>query len=48
MAQLLVRNVEENVKERLKRRAKKHGCSFEEGEIRELRGYPIKPATFDC
>ena len=82
MAQLLVRNVEEDVKERLKRRAKKHGCSleelvrdilrdaakderptgglggeiaarfkgrgFEEGEIRELRGYPIKPATFDC
>ncbi len=82
MAQLVVRNIEEDVKERLRRRAKKHGCSleelvrdilrdaakderptgglgseiaarfkgvgFEEGEIRELRGYTIKPATFDC
>ncbi len=81
MAQLLVRNIEEDVKERLQRRAKKHGCSleelvcdilrdaakderptgglgseiaalfkdvgFEEGEIREWRGYPVQPAKFD-
>ena len=81
MAQLLVRNIEEDVKERLRRRAKKHGCSleelvrdilrdaakderptgglgseiaalfkdigFEEGEIREWRGYPVQPAKFD-
>jgi plasmid stability protein len=81
MAQLVVRNLENDVKERLRRRAKKHGCSldelvrdilrdaakderqtgglgseiaalfqdvgFEEGEIRELRGYTIKPPTFD-
>jgi plasmid stability protein len=81
MAQLVVRNIEEEVKDRLRRRAKKHGCSleelvrdilrdaakddrpsgglgseiaalfkdvgFEEGEIRELRGYTIKPVTFD-
>jgi len=30
MAQLLVRNLEDDVKERLQRRAKKHGCSLEE------------------
>ena len=30
MAQLVVRNIEENVKERLRSRAKKHGCSLEE------------------
>jgi len=30
MAQLVVRNIEEDVKERLRRRAKKHGCSLEE------------------
>jgi plasmid stability protein len=81
MAQLVVRNLENDVKERLRRRAKKHGCSleelvrdilrdaakderptgglgseiaalfkdvgFEEGEIRELRGYTIQPPTFD-
>jgi len=81
MAQLLVRNIEEEVKDRLRRRAKKHGCSleelvrdilrdaakderpsgglgseiaalfkdvgFEEGEIREWRGYPVQPAKFD-
>ena len=81
MAQLVVRNIEDDVKERLQRRAKKHGCSleelvrdilrdaakdtrpirelgseiaalfrgkgFREGEIRELRGYPVKPAQFD-
>lgn len=81
MAQLVVRNLEDDVKERLRRRAKKHGCSleelvrdilrdaakdkrptgglgsqiaalfkdvgFEEGEIRELRGYTRKPPTFD-
>ena len=81
MAQLVVRNIEEEVKDRLRRRAKKHGCSleelvrdilrdaakderpsgglgseiaalfkdvgFEEGEIREWRGYPVQPAKFD-
>ena len=30
MAQLVVRNVEDDVKVRLQRRAKKHGCSLEE------------------
>ena len=30
MAQLVVRNLEEQVKERLQRRAKQHGCSLEE------------------
>ena len=30
MAQLVVRNIEDDVKERLQRRAKKHGCSLEE------------------
>jgi plasmid stability protein len=29
-AQLVVRNLEDDVKERLRRRAKKHGCSLEE------------------
>ena len=82
LAQLVVRNLEDEVKIRLQRRARQHGCSleelvrdilrdaakderpsgglgseiaarfkgvgFEEGEIRELRGYTIKPATFDC
>jgi plasmid stability protein len=81
MAQLVVRNIEQDVKERLQRRAKEHGCSlealvrdilrdaakderppgglgseiaarfkdigFEEGEIREWRGYPVQPAKFD-
>ena len=81
MAQLVVRNLEEEVKARLQSRAKRHGCSleelvrdilrdaakderptgglgseiaarfrdvgFEEGEIVELRGYTIEPATFD-
>jgi len=30
IAQLVVRNIEDDVKERLQRRAKKHGCSLEE------------------
>ena len=30
MAQLVVRNLEDDVKVRLQRRAKKHGCSLEE------------------
>jgi plasmid stability protein len=30
MAQLVVRNLEDDVKERLQQRAKKHGCSLEE------------------
>jgi plasmid stability protein len=30
MAQLVVRNIDDDVKERLQRRAKKHGCSLEE------------------
>ena len=81
MAQLVVRNLEQDVKERLQARAKKHGCSleelvrdilrdaakdqrpsgglgseiaalfkdvgFKEGEIQELRGYPVQPAKFD-
>jgi antitoxin FitA len=80
MAQLVVRNIEDDVKERLKERARKHGMSleelvrdilrdaaknkspsgglgseiaarfkgigFKEGEIRELRGYTIKPPDF--
>ena len=81
MAELIIRDIDDDVIERLQRRAKKHGCSLEEmvhdilrdaakdakpsgglgseiaarfrgigfrdGEIRELRGYKIKPATFD-
>jgi plasmid stability protein len=81
MAQLLVRNIEDDVKERLKARAQRYGMSLEElvrdilrdaavdrdkerklgseiaalfrgkgfkdGEIQELRGYPIQPAKFD-
>ena len=81
MAQLVVRNIEDDVKERLQHRAKKHGCSleelvrdilrdaakderptgglgseiaalfkdvgFEEGEIREWRGYPVRPVDFE-
>jgi plasmid stability protein len=80
MAQLVVRNIEDDVKERLQRRAKKHGCSLEElvrdilrdaakeerpsgglgseiaalfrgrgldFDIPELRGYTLKPPTFD-
>jgi len=83
MAQLVVRNLEEDVKARLRRRATAHGRSMEEEvrsilrdavknqarpkgglgtriaarfagiglregeEIPELRGHPIKPATFD-
>ncbi|MCU0242822.1 MAG: toxin-antitoxin system [Vicinamibacteria bacterium] len=35
MAQLLVRNIEENVKERLRRRATRHGHSTEE-EVRDI------------
>ena len=35
MAQLIVRNLEENVKAKLKRRAELHGCSME-AEIREI------------
>jgi plasmid stability protein len=35
MAQLIVRNIENEVKERLKRRAKRHGRSMEE-EAREI------------
>lgn len=82
MAQLVVRNLEDDVKARLQARAKRHrrsleaevrdilrdaanrddrpigglgsaiaarfkDCGFEEGEIVELRGYPVKPPTFD-
>jgi plasmid stability protein len=83
MAQLLVRNLEDNLKTRLQRRAKRHGQSMEgeardilrnalheeeapkrklgseivalfsgsgiglEEPIPELRGYPVRPATFD-
>lgn len=82
MAQLVVRNLDEDVKVKLRRRAAAHGRSMEEEvrailrdavkdsrpkaglgtriaarfagiglregeEIPELRGYPIKPATFD-
>jgi plasmid stability protein len=35
MAQLLVRNLEEDIKERLRKRAKAHGCSMEE-EARDI------------
>jgi antitoxin FitA len=35
MAQLVVRNIEEDVKTRLKRRAKQHGQSLEE-EVRDI------------
>jgi plasmid stability protein len=81
MAQLLVRNLEDDVKQRLQERARKYGMSleelvrdilrdaaketrpsgglgsaiaarfrgkgFKEGEIQELRGFTIKPPTFD-
>ncbi len=81
MAQLVVRNIEDDVKERLRQRARKHGMSleqlvrdilrdaakdrrpsgglgsdiaalfrgngFKDGEIQELRGYPVQPAKFD-
>jgi plasmid stability protein len=82
MAQLVVRNLEDDVKARLQARARRHrrsleaeirdilrnaanaeerpsgglgsdiaalfrGHGFKEGEIRELRGFTIKPATFD-
>jgi plasmid stability protein len=82
MAQLVVRNLEDDVKERLQDRARRHGQSleelvrdilrdaaketnqpsgglgseiaalfrrkgFKEGEIQELRGYPVQPAKFD-
>jgi plasmid stability protein len=35
MAQLVVRNIEEDVKKRLKKRAEKHGRSMEE-EVRDI------------
>lgn len=80
MAQLVVRNIEDDVKERLRRRAKRHGRSTEEEvrtilrdavkgeegrsplgsrlrerflgvgldrELAELRGQPVRPATFE-
>jgi len=81
MAQLLVRDIEDDVKRRLQERARKYGMSleellrdilrdaakepstskglgsqiaarfrgrgFQEGEIQELRGFAIKPATFE-
>jgi plasmid stability protein len=82
MAQLVVRNLEDDVKTKLQARAKRHHRSleaevreilrsaalaeerpigglgsaiaalfkdvgFEEGEIQELRGYPVQPAKFD-
>jgi plasmid stability protein len=82
MAQLVVRNLEDDVKARLQERAKRHRRSleaevreilrnaahaaekpmgglgsdiaalfrdfgFREGEIEEIRGYPVKPASFD-
>ncbi|HEV8679420.1 MAG TPA: hypothetical protein VGQ90_08605 [Stellaceae bacterium] len=82
MAQLVVRNLEEDVKARLQARARRHrrsleaevrdilrnaaksderpvgglgseiaarfrGHGFKEGEIQELHGYPIRPATFE-
>jgi antitoxin FitA len=82
MAQLVVRNLEDDVKARLQARAKRHrrsleaevreilrnaahaeekpvgglgsaiaerfkDCGFREGEIVELRGYPVHPAKFD-
>lgn len=82
MAQILVRNIDDQLKTRLQRRAKRNrrsmeaeareilrdalraedssnigfgtataalfrDCGFEEGEIRELRGFPVQPASFD-
>ena len=82
MAQLVVRNLDDDVKARLQARARRHkrsleaevrdilqaaarveerpagglgseiaalfeGQGFEEGEIKELRGYTIKPPNFD-
>ncbi|HEX3954165.1 MAG TPA: Arc family DNA-binding protein [Stellaceae bacterium] len=82
MAQLVVRNLEDDVKTRLQARARRHhrsleaeirdilrnaakaeerpsgglgsdiaalfsGDGFKEGEIQDLRGYTIEPATFD-
>jgi len=80
LAQVLVRNVEDDVKRQLQERARRHGQSleelvrdilrdaakdtrpygglgseisalfrgkgFKEGEIQELRGYPVQPAKF--
>ena len=81
MAQIIVRNIEDDVKERIKALAKRHGrsveeevrqilrqaahaarksetplgtriaarfagCGFKEGEIPELRGFPVRPAEF--
>jgi plasmid stability protein len=41
MAQLVVRNLEENVKRRLKQRAAKNGRSLE-GEVREILSASVK------
>ena len=44
MAQLVVRNLPEDVKERLKRRAKRHGRSLE-AEVRDILGQVPEPST---
>jgi plasmid stability protein len=44
MAQLLVRNLEDDVKERLRKRAKKHGRSMEE-EARDILRDVLKPGS---
>jgi plasmid stability protein len=47
MAQLVVRNLEENVKRRLKLRATKHGRSLE-SEVREILREAVVPAREDA
>ena len=44
MAQLVVRNLEENVKALLQRRASRHGCSMEE-EIRDILRNAVRGET---
>ena len=41
MAQLVVRNIDDDLKERLRRRAKQHGRSMEE-EVREILRRAVK------
>jgi len=43
MAQLLVRNIEDNIKERLRTRARRHGMSLEELARDVLRAAAVAP-----
>lgn len=46
MAQLVVRNLPDDVKERLKRRANRHGRSLE-AEVRDILGQVPEPTPVD-